>query len=76
MGNPATKTTVIMFLVALSVVYFSVLPLLAYMAVAGAMINNTGATGPLALFIGFPGAILAVSWWIGLRLTRPRKSSM
>jgi len=54
MANPAIRTTVIVFLGALSVVYFSALPILGYMAVAGAMINNMSATGPLVLFIGFP----------------------
>jgi hypothetical protein len=73
MANPAIRTTVIVFLGALSVVYFSALPILGYMAVAGGMINNMSATGPLVLFIGFPGAILTVFWWIGLRLTKPRK---
>jgi hypothetical protein len=61
---------------ALSAIYFSALPILGFMAVAGAMINNVGATGALVLFIGFPGAILAAFWWIGLRLTRPRKPSI
>jgi hypothetical protein len=65
---------VIIFLIALSVVYFSALPILAYMAVAGAVINNMGATGPLFLFIGFPGAILAACWWLGLRLTKPNQT--
>jgi hypothetical protein len=74
MAKPA-RTIVIIFLVALSVVYFSAVPILGYMAVAGAMMNNMGAIGPLALFIGFPGALLAALWWIGLRLTRPTKPS-
>ena len=55
-----------------SIVYFSALPILVYGG-GCAVINNMGATGPLVLFIGFPGAILAVFWWIGLHLTRPRK---
>jgi len=76
MTNPTIRTTVIIFLGALSVVYFSALPILGYMAVAGAVINNMSAAGPLFLFIGFPGAILAAFWWIGLRLTRPRKPSI
>jgi hypothetical protein len=66
------RAIVIIFLVAVSVVYFSALPILGYMAVAGAMMNNMGATEPLVLFVGLPGAILAVFWWIGLRLTRSR----
>jgi hypothetical protein len=44
MAKPATRTTIIIFLVAFSVVYFSALPILGYMAVAGAVINNMGAT--------------------------------
>jgi hypothetical protein len=76
MANPAAKTTVIIFLVALSVVYFSALPVLGYLAVAGAVINNMSATGPLVLFIGCPGMILAALWWIGQRLTRSRKQSI
>jgi hypothetical protein len=76
MPIPAIRMTVIIFLGALSVVYFSVLPILGYMAVAGALINNVSATGPLVLFIGLPGAILAAFWWIGLRLTRSRKPSI
>jgi hypothetical protein len=75
MANPAARTAIVIFLVVLSVVYFSALPFLGYMAVAGAAMNNIGATGPLFLFIGFPGAILAALWWIGLRLTRPGKPS-
>jgi hypothetical protein len=76
MAKAAIRITVVIFLVALSVVYFSALPILGYMAVAGAVINNMGATGPLVLFIGLPGAILAVFWWIGLRLTKSRKPSI
>ena len=56
--------------------FLSALPILAYMAVAGAVIDNMGATGPLILFIGLPGAILAAIWWIGLRLARLRKPTI
>ena len=76
MAIPAVRMTTIIFLSALSVAYFSALPFLGYMAVAGAVINNMSATGPLVLFIGLPGAILAAFWWIGLRLTRSRKPSI
>ena len=76
MAIPAIRMTVIIFLGALSVVCFSALPILGYMAVAGAVINNMSATGPLVLFIGLPGAILAAFWWIGLRLTRSRNPSI
>jgi hypothetical protein len=76
MANPAIRAIVIIFLVVLSVVYFSALPILGYVAVAGALINNMSATGPLVLFFGFPGAILAAFWWIGLRLTKARKPTI
>jgi hypothetical protein len=62
MANPAIRTTVIIFLVALSVFYFYAVPFLGYMAVAGATMNNMHSTGPLVLFIGFPGIILAAFW--------------
>jgi hypothetical protein len=42
----------------------------------GQRFKSGDATGPLVLFIGFPGAILATFWWIGLRLTRPGKPSI
>jgi hypothetical protein len=76
MAKAAIRMTVVIFLVALSVIYFSALPLLGYMAVAGAVINNMGAAAPLVLFIGLPGAILAVFWGIGLRLTKSRRPSI
>ena len=52
--NPAIRAIVIIFLVVLSVIYFSALPILGHVALAGALINNMSATGPLVLFIVFP----------------------
>ena len=69
------RTAVIIFLLALSVLYFYAVPFLGYMAVAGAAMNNMNSTGPLILFIGFPGVVLAVFWWVGLRLIGPKKPS-
>jgi hypothetical protein len=63
------------FLVALSVLYFYAVPFLGYMAVAGAAMDNMNSTGPLILFIGVPDVVLAAFWWIGLRLIGPKKPS-
>jgi hypothetical protein len=46
------------------------------MGVAGAIINDMGAIGPLVLFVGLPGAILAALWWVGLHLIKPTKPSV
>jgi len=49
------------------------IPILAYLAVMGAFINDfspTAAYVTLALSIAFPGVVLAALWWIGFRLTR------
>jgi hypothetical protein len=61
---------VITLLVIVSILYFYAVPFLAYLAVSGAVINHDNSNWPLVLFIGFPGVVLAVLWWIGLRLTR------
>jgi hypothetical protein len=49
------------------------IPILAYLAVMGAFINDFSPTSTyvtLALVMAFPGVVLAALWWIGFRLTR------
>jgi hypothetical protein len=61
------------FFFPLSGICVAAIPILAYLAVIGAFINDfspMAAYVTLALFIAFPGVVLAALWWIGVRLTR------
>jgi hypothetical protein len=72
-GKSVARTVTVLLLFPLSGIYVTAIPILAYLSVMGAFINDFSPLATyvtLALFIALPGVVLAALWWLGLRLTR------